>query len=89
VKGSGSAWVGASREVAAGQGEGGTYTWFSPLGAKNHAARHMATIITKPMMTLQLRRVRVSQADIWCWGGLRQLFPYPLAMLRDADGVLC
>lgn len=32
-----------------------TYTWFSPLGEKDHAATAMATHITKPMMTLHLR----------------------------------
>lgn len=32
-----------------------TYTWFSPLGEKNHAASDMATTITSPMMTLHLR----------------------------------
>ncbi len=31
------------------------YTWFSPLGEKNHAATHMAAITTRPIMTLQLR----------------------------------
>ncbi len=67
-------------------GGGGTYTWFSPLGAKNHAATHMATTITKPMMTLQLRQVVLAR-DTWALGVMRQLFPYPLAMLRDGDDV--
>lgn len=26
-----------------------TYTWFSPLGEKNHEATHMATITARPM----------------------------------------
>ena len=32
----------------------GTYTWFSPLGAKNQAPTDMATTITRPMMGLHL-----------------------------------
>lgn len=28
---------------------GSTYTWFSPLGAKNHDATHMATMTARPM----------------------------------------
>jgi len=36
--------------------DGGTYTWFSPLGEKNQAASAMATTITRPMMTLHLRQ---------------------------------
>lgn len=31
-----------------------TYVWFSPLGEKNQAAIEARTIMTRPMMMLQL-----------------------------------
>ena len=40
--------------VLIGEGGQGAYTWFSPLGEKNHATNDMATTITNPIIRLQL-----------------------------------
>lgn len=55
--------------------EGVAYTWFSPLGEKNHAARPMATHTTRPMMTLQLRESVLARCRGVCERARRWFVP--------------
>lgn len=47
------------------EGKGNTYVWFSPLGARNHAAAQKMAVTTRPMKGAQLCLLALCHLGFW------------------------